>query len=279
MRLESGPWRAELSPEEGAAFAALEHEARPILAPLAGRDPNSTPAGAFWMLPWTNRIDGGRFPWAGATHVFPLTHPQEGNALHGLSRLAPWQVEEQGAAVAVLTQSLARGPFHYHARLRVALGPEGLRLAMTVRNAGTAPCPMGFGWHPWFARPPGCTLRFAARATFLRDARKLPVAAQDSAGLEGGELGWLGTDAHFAGWDGLAELRRPDVALTLRASGDWAHNLQFYAPADHPVLCLEPVSHVPDVINRPFLAPHGAMRVLAPGEALEGLITLSVAPA
>lgn len=276
MRLESGPWRAELLPEEGAAFAALEHAGRPVLAPLAGRDPNATFAGAFWMLPWTNRIDGGSFPWAGATHVFPLTHPQEGNALHGLSRLAPWRVEERGADSAVLTQSLAHEPFDYVARLSVALGPEGLRLAMTVRHAGPSPCPVGFGWHPWFARPPGCAVRFAARSTFLGDARKLPVAAQDSPGLDGDELDWLGTDAHFAGWDGLAVLRRPDMTLTLRAGGDWSRNLQFYAPADHPVLCLEPVSHVPDVINRPALARHGAMRVLAPGEALEGLITLSV---
>ncbi|PHK93049.1 aldose epimerase [Pseudoroseomonas rhizosphaerae] len=277
MRLESGPWRAELLPEHGAAFATLEHAGRPILAPLEGRDPNATLAGAFWMLPWANRLDGGRFPWGGTTHAFPLTHPQEGNALHGLSRLAPWRVEERGAASAVLTQSLARGPFDYVARLGVTLGAEGLRLAMTVRHAGPAPCPLGFGWHPWFARPAGCAVRFAARAALLVDARKLPVAAQDSPGLDGGEREWLGMDTHFTGWDGLATLRRPDLALTLRAGGDWSRNLQFYAPADHPVLCLEPVSHVPDAINRPGLAPHGAMRVLAPGEALEGVISLSVA--
>jgi len=267
MRLESGPWRAELLPERGAHFAALSHAGRQLLAPGFG---------AFWMLPWTNRLDGGRFPWAGVVHRFPITHPDEGNALHGLSRAAPWQVESASAGRAVLIQTLKQDPFDYAARLEVALSEAGFSLDLTLRNAGAAPCPMGFGWHPWFARPPGCTLRFASAATFLRNARKLPVRAVSSPGVTGGEAIWLDTDGHYAGWDGVAELRRPDLTLVLAAAGDWARNLQFFAPADRPVLCLEPVSHVPDVINRPALAPWGAMHVLAPGEALRGTITLSV---
>lgn len=267
MHLESGPWRAELSPERGAHLVALSHAGRDLLAPGFG---------AFWMLPWTNRLDGGRFPWAGVMHRFAITHPDEGNALHGLSRAAPWQVEFASAGRAMLIQALKQDPFDYAARLEVALSDAGFSLDLTLRNAGAEPCPMGFGWHPWFARPPGCTLRFAGAVTFPRDARKLPVKGVPSAGVTGGEEAWLGTDGHYAGWDGTAELRRPDLTLVLGATGDWARNLQFYAPADRPVLCLEPVSHVPDVINRPELAPWGAMRVLAPGEALRGGITLSV---
>ncbi|HWL82037.1 MAG TPA: aldose epimerase [Roseomonas sp.] len=267
MRLESGPWRAELLPERGAHFAGLSHAGRALLDPAHG---------AFWMLPWTNRIDGGCFPWAGKTYHFPITHPDEGNALHGLSRALPWQVEAASAERAVLTQALAQAPFDYAARLEVTLSEAGLALDLTLRNQGAGPCPMGFGWHPWFARPAGCTVRFASEATFRRNARKLPVEAIPSLGLDGGEADWLGTDGHFAGWDGMAELHRPDLTLVLRASGDWSRNLQFFAPADRPVICLEPVSHVPDVINRPQLAPWGAMHVLAPGEALRGGITLSV---
>ncbi len=276
LELRGGGWRAALLPEQGAAFAALEHEGRPILQPLEGRDPNTTPAGAFWMLPWTNRLDGGAFRWAGETYRFPITHPAEGNALHGLARARAWVVEDAAPGRAVLSQRLRQTPFDYTARLTVALGPDGLNLALRLEQTGEQPCPMGFGWHPWFARPPGCSVRFHATQSLARDARRLPVSAQSSTGIEGPEAGWLGMDDHFAGWDGVAVLRRPDLALVLEAGGDWARNIQFFAPADRPVLCLEPVSHVPDVINRPFLAPFGAMRVLAPGEALEGRIRLGL---
>jgi aldose 1-epimerase len=278
MHLEAGDWSADLLPRQGAAFAALTWRGQPVLQPLAGCDPNGTPAGAFWMLPWTNRIDGGRFPWAGTTYRFPITHPEEGNALHGLSRAAPWQVEAEDAAGAVLTQALAQAPFDYRARLEVRLAATGLSLSLSLRNTGAEACPMGMGWHPWFARPAGCRVRFAAATRFARDGRKLPVAAEPSPGVSGAQDAWLAMDDHFAGWDGAVRLDRPDMALVLQAGGDWARNIQFYAPVEHPVLCLEPVTHVPDVINRPQFAEHGAMHVLVPGEALEGRVRLTASP-
>lgn len=278
MQLRAGDWLLEILPEQGAAMARLDHAGRPVLQPLAGRDPNDTPAGAFWMLPWTNRIDGGVFPWEGVAHRFPLTHPEEGNALHGLGRARPWQVASLSPHAVVLEQELAEAPFHYAARLGLSLAPEGLTLALTLRNTGATPCPMGMGWHPWLARPAGTSLEFAARHRFLKDERKLPVAVEVHAGVAGGEAEWLGSDDHFAGWDGHAVLRRPDMLLTLQAEGDWGSNLQFYAPRRHPVLCLEPVTHVPDVINRPEFAEYGAMRVLAPGEALSARILLTAGP-
>ncbi|MGY4803428.1 aldose epimerase family protein [Teichococcus aerofrigidensis] len=277
LALRGGGWEAEILPDRGAAFASLAHEGRAVLRPLDGGDPNRDRAGAFWMLPWTNRLDGGCLRWRGVVHRFPLTHPREGNALHGLGRAAPWQVEAAAPERAVLAQRLVHPPFDYAARLEIALGAAGLDLRLTLRHLGAAPCPAGFGWHPWFLRPEGCRLRFAATHRLLRGPRKLPVGAVPCPGLEGDAEAWLGQDDHYAGWSGAAVLRRPDLTLSLVASGDWAGNLQLFAPPETPVLCLEPVSHLPDVVNRPALAPLGAMRVLAPGEALSGRLVLAVA--
>jgi aldose 1-epimerase len=276
LHLQAGGWQASLLPAQGAAFAMLEHDGRAILQPLAGRDPNATPAGAFWMLPWTNRLDGGLFPWAGERYMFPITHPSEGNTLHGLARAMPWTVHDSGPAHAVLRQRLRQPPFDYAAQLGVSLAEEGLTLSLHLEHVGEAPCPMGFGWHPWFARPAGTAVRFSASHTLLRDNRKLPVAEEPSLGIDGPDTQWLGIDDHFPGWNGIAVLRRPDLTLTMEAVGDWAHNIQFFAPMAQPVLCLEPVSHVPDAINRPALAAFGPMRVLAPGESLVGRINLRV---
>jgi aldose 1-epimerase len=276
LTLEAAGWRAVLLPEQGAAFDTLEHHGIPVLEPLAGRDPMVTRAGAFWMLPWTNRLDGGQFPWAGLRHAFPITDALEGNALHGLGRALPWVVEQSGPASAVLTQRLRQLPFDYAARLDVSLGKAGLAMALHLEQCSETACPMGFGWHPWFARPPGCSLRFSATHKLGHDARGLPTSAEACLGVDGEVESLLGTDNHYPGWNGMAVLHRPDATLTLEAIGDWAHNIQFYAPPQYPVLCLEPVSHVPDVINQPSLAGFGPMRVLAKGETLEGRILLRV---
>jgi aldose 1-epimerase len=134
---------------------------------------------------------------------------------------------------------------------------------------------MGFGWHPWFPRPAGTRLRLAARTVFGRDARALPIAPRPTAGLNGADEVLLGLDTHFAGWDGAAAIAWPDGrALTLRAAGAWATNLQVYAPRGGTTICVEPVSHAPDAPNRPEAAAHGAMHLLAPGETLRGSLTL-----
>jgi aldose 1-epimerase len=265
MRLAAGPWSLELAPERGASLTLLQHRGRDLLAAQ----------GAFWMLPWCNRLDGGRFPWNGKTYDLPVNEAA-GNALHGLGRDAPWTVEQASDQDVVLVQSLSRPPFHYAARLQVTLGEAGLAMALSLRNMGAEPCPMGLGWHPWFARPAGCSVHLRAGSAFRTDARSLPVEAFSTPGLDGGESEWLGIDRHFAGWTGEAALRRPDLSLHLAAEGDWAGNLQFFAPEDRPVICLEPVSHVPDVINRPHFAALGSMRVLEPGEAMAGRLVLTV---
>jgi aldose 1-epimerase len=134
---------------------------------------------------------------------------------------------------------------------------------------------MGLGWHPFFLRPPGTRLRFAATALLARDARSLPLAVQDSPGIDGNEAAYEGLDSHFSGWDGRLEIIRPDLTLRLKAVGAWTHNLQIFAPAGSAVLCAEPVSHVPDAPNRPEFAAYGPLAMLEPDAVLSASLTLS----
>src|SRR5215469_16974156 len=49
------------------------------------------PAGAGQLLaPWPNRIDGGRYAFAGSSYQLALSEPAGGNAIHGLTRWANW---------------------------------------------------------------------------------------------------------------------------------------------------------------------------------------------
>ncbi|MBR0646692.1 aldose epimerase family protein [Plastoroseomonas hellenica] len=273
LRLAGADWEALLLPRQGAALARLTHRGIDLLAPLPeGADPNATRAGAFWMIPWGNRLDGGAL---GALHRFPVNRPAENTAIHGLSRDLPWQTQVT-ADGALLTQLVAVGPYAYAARIALSLSAAGFGIEAVVENSGAAPMPFGLGWHPWFARRPGQRLRVAARHRLLSDERLLPREALPDPGLDAACATLIGTDAHFAGWDGLALLEDPVLRLTLRASGAWATNLQVFLPAEAEAVCIEPMSHIPDAPNQPVLARLGALAMLAPGAALAAAARLEI---
>jgi aldose 1-epimerase len=276
IRIAAGDWDATILISQGAAIGALSWRGQDIVEPVPiGESPNRGLHSAFLMAPWTNRLADGRISVGGQDYVMPINRPLEGHALHGFVRERVWTVEAQAPDSAVLSCTVDHPPFRCAATLHIALAAEGLSLSLALTNTGDAPTPMGIGWHPFFTRPPGTRLHFAASTIFGRDARNLAVAPRPSAGLRGGEAVLEGLDTHFAGWDGVAEMTRPGGPdLRLEATGDWARNVHVYAPRGIPVLCVEPVSHVPDVVNRPALAPYGPMHMLAPAGALHGAASL-----
>ncbi len=276
ITLRAGAAEATILPAQGAAFAALRHAGRDLLLPIPpGANPNAGFHGSFLMAPWTNRLDGGRIAAAGAEWRMPINRPAEGNALHGFLREMPWTVEQADPAALVLSCRFHRPPFTGAARMEVKLAEDALRLAVALANEGAAPTPMGIGWHPYFPRPAGTRLQVAARIAFGRDPRGLPIAPRPSAGLNGADGVLLGLDGHFAGWDGTARITWPDGrALRMQARGDWASNLQVYAPRGAEAIAVEPVSHAPDAANRAFAAAHGPMHLLRSGESLSASLTI-----
>lgn len=271
IHIAGGGWDAIVRPGDGAGLARLRFAGTDILVPAPEEARLGGPFGAFWMIPWANRLDGGRL----GPHTLPINRPQDGTAIHGLSRDRAWTVEQAAPDRAVLAQSVDAAPYRYDARLAMTAAGDGFVLDLAVTNAGPEPLPFGAGWHPWFVRPQGTRLAFHATHRCTHDARGLPVSATPSTGLDGGEDAFLGLDTHFAGWDGAARIAWPGLALTMSATGALAVNLQVYAPPALHVLCVEPSSHLPDAPNRPDLAPLGPMRILAPGGALSGAIRLA----
>ncbi|MCK8785871.1 aldose epimerase [Roseomonas sp. NAR14] len=284
LLLDAGDMQAELLPAHGAALSLLRWRGTDLVVPArAGMLPNSSFCGAFLMLPWANRLDGGRLSFAGVEYHLPINRPEDGTAIHGLARDRAWAVAARSPERAVLRQVLDEPalPFRYEAELTVAVAPAEFSLSLAVTNRADTPFPYGAGWHPFFPRPAGTHLRLRAGTVFGRDARTLPVAPRPTEaparGIDGDEAAYLGLDTHFAEWDGAAAIRWPGgPALDLAASGAWARNLQVFAPAGAAVLCVEPVSHVPDAPNRPEFARHGAMTLLGPGESLAARLVLSV---
>ena len=273
MKLHHGDWQALICPEQGAAFASLRWRGRDVLVPTpeGARHPGSY--GAFWMLPWANRLDGGRI----AGHAMPINRAAEATAIHGLARDLPWEVIIAAADHAILQQRLTFAPFDYTARLTVSLDADGVLMEMECRHEGTAPAPYGMGWHPWLTRSAATSLHLKATQRASHDARGLPQDFTPCTDIAADEAGLIGLDNFFAGWDGVARLVTPAGIITLTATGDFAAGVQVYAPPTQPVICVEPVSHMPDAPNRPALAAAAPMRLLAMGQSLRGTIRLTAA--
>jgi aldose 1-epimerase len=261
VALAAGDWAVAVDAAQGASITRLAFAGQDLLAD----EP------AFWMIPWANRLDGGRL----GRHRLKVNRPQDNTAIHGLSRDRPWLVAARATDSATLAQEVEAAPYHYAARLGVVAAAAAVTLDLAIVNMGAEALPFGAGWHPWFRRPPGTRLAFRATHRCRHDARTLPVAADLTHGLDGGEDAFLGLDTHFTGWDGMARIAWPGLALAVDATGALGTNLQVYAPRDRPVLCVEPCSHLPDAPNRPDLADLGPMRLLGPGEILTGRISMT----
>ena len=104
------------------------------------------------LLPWPNRIEDGRYTFAGADLQLPLTEPRRHNASHGLVRWANWTAtaHEGDRVVMELTLHPQPGyPFTVGLAVEYRLGAGGLSVSTTATNLGDRPCPYGAGSHPY----------------------------------------------------------------------------------------------------------------------------------
>ncbi|MCA1682991.1 MAG: aldose 1-epimerase family protein [Actinobacteria bacterium] len=104
------------------------------------------------LLPWPNRLAGGRYHFGGQDHQLALTEPEQSNAIHGLIRWANWTAVEEAddrVVMAHLLHPQPGYPFCLDLRLAYSLGDDGLTVEVGAVNVGAAPLPFGAGAHPY----------------------------------------------------------------------------------------------------------------------------------
>lgn len=104
------------------------------------------------LLPWPNRIEDGKYSFAGEDLQLALTEPSRHNASHGLVRWANWTATTQDPDRVVMELALHPQPgypFTLGLAVEYRLGPAGLSVETTATNLGTRPCPYGAGAHPY----------------------------------------------------------------------------------------------------------------------------------
>ncbi|MBO9519233.1 MAG: aldose 1-epimerase [Porphyrobacter sp.] len=267
ISLTAGAWEAEVRPEAGGSIAALRYREIDVLRPMPAGSLDPLQAACFPLVPYCNRIASGRFEWAEEEIQLPPNFLPERHSLHGLSWQRPWKVESQVDTKCVLVDDYDGSeawPWAYHAQQRIRLGPKGCAITLVLINRSAEPMPAGLGLHPYFRRRPEAAVRFEADHVLLVSAETLPTGVTAPAGhfgefASGHTLPPETVDHCFVQWHGTAEIS--DDLGTIRLSADGTPHLHLYAPADGSALCLEPVSHTPDALNR---AP-GEMTVLPPG--------------
>jgi aldose 1-epimerase len=264
----------------GGGLAGLWQDGQPLLRPWSGHGADGPFALACNLLaPFSNRISGGFDRDDGRRIELAPNLQGEAFPIHGDAFQRPWDVAEAGAAWARLTlKDGAIGPWRYEAGLRCLLTRDRAELELTLTNLGES-LPFGLGFHPWFPRTPHTTLRFAASGVWEENERHLPAGTapvplppewdfHEARPLPGT---WINTA--FAGWDRTLTIGRGPGArpLTLSA-GAGLDTLLLYSPsAEAEFFCAEPVSHPVDAVNLPG---RPGLRVLAPGEAMSGRMTL-----
>ena len=131
----------------GASLVRFSVGDRPIVVPMNAFD------GAV-LAPWPNRIDGGRFDFAGDSHQLPITEAERNTALHGLVADVEWSVVERTESTVSLEYALepTEGyPFEFSLQVDFELAEAELRMRARALNTGSAPAPFGFGFHPWLS--------------------------------------------------------------------------------------------------------------------------------
>lgn len=171
--------------ESGGTLRVLEYDDHPLVdgfaedeMPFGGRGQQ--------LVPWPNRIEDGRYAFAGRDHQLALSEPQRHNASHGLVRWAPWRlIEHQLDQVTLEHRLLAQTgyPWVLDCGVRYVLTSDGLTVTQWATNRSDVAAPYACGQHPYLVAgtPPvdRWRLTLPARTRVLADPdRLLPTGTE-----------------------------------------------------------------------------------------------------
>ena len=276
VALAHGAWAATVV-EVGGGIRELSHEGTPVLDGYGVGEMASGGRGQP-LLPWPNRMTGGRYTFGGRTIQAPISEPSTGSAIHGLTRWVNWDVAASGPDACAMVLSLRPQPaypFSLDLRIDYALGDAGLSVTLGATNAGRGSLPFGAGFHPYLT----------AGTEVVNDAvLTVPAGAPPERDFRMGRaVGDAVIDDCYTGLerdaDGIARvgLEAPGArTVTLWADALWGYVMVFTGDTLAPErrrrgLAVEPMTCAPDAFNT-----GEGLRVLAPGESVTGAWGIAV---
>lgn len=284
--LAAGAWRAVIDARLGGSLLELTYADLPVLrrtSPEGLTRLGVRAAACYPLVPYANRIAGGRLPAAGGIYSLRANFPPEPHSMHGVGWQRPWQVARADRSSAELIlryepDTSADWPFAFEARQHFELGGRGLTITLSVSNRDTEVWPAGIGLHPNFALWPDQTLQFDAAGAWCNGPDRLPEKPACGAMWDftrARPVSALELDHDFHGWRGRARLLGgPAGAIRVEASEVFSV-LRVFTPAAGGFIAIEPVSHIADAVHRPPSAQTG-YRLLERGASLAGTVTIEL---
>ena len=283
--------------EVGATLRSFTVAGREILDTF-GADEMSDASRGQVLLPFPNRIDGGKYEFEGEEEQLPLTEPTTNNAIHGLTRWLDWVPLSWTASRVVMCQRIyPQDGYPYLLALQVeyALSSLGLTVVTTASNVGDTSLPFGAGHHPYLTvgtpTIDAATLRLPARTYLETDDRLIPtgraaVEGSDFDFRRGREIGDTQLDTCFTDVipdaDGYTRvvMTHPDGSPEITVGMDASHAfIQAYTGDTLPEtsdrrrgIAIEPMTCAPNAFNS-----GDGLRVLAPGESFTSVWGMSCA--
>jgi aldose 1-epimerase len=285
--LAAGDLRATVV-EVGGALRELHIGDRPV---LDGYPVDEMCVGAKGqsLLPWPNRVDGGRYSFGGEDYQLPLTEVDAGNAIHGLVRWQPWLLAERaGDRVVLRVRSHPQPGYPWTLDLQIdyTLAENGLTVRTSARNLSGSPCPFAAGAHPYLtAGTPTidpAVLHLPAGSYLPTDGRGIPTDRRsvDDTPYDFRSPRPIGdTEIDYAFFD-LDRDADGVVRLVLEAPD--GRSVSLWADAAYPYLEVFTADTLPEDMRRtglgvePMTAPPNAfvtgegLVVLQPGESWAG---------
>ena len=292
--LENERLRLVVDPQNGVgtlSFSALVNGQWLALMPDAQSPDCDLACSNFLMLPYSNRIEDGRFEFAGQTHQLKNSAQ---HAIHGDVRKRPWKIAEHSDTALRCTFSSVEHtdvnwPWPFAAAASFALRDHSLHMRLALTNKGDTPMPAGFGWHPYFNRSltkPGekVALQFTldgaypdANGTRIPSGPLQALAPNQDFGREKVLEPDNFLDTCFYGFDG-GYISWPTSGVRLRFSpSSNCRHLVLYNPAGTSYLAAEPVTNANNGVNLLVQNdPTCGTVSLVPGAEFSAECTLSV---
>ncbi|HJX08387.1 MAG TPA: aldose 1-epimerase family protein [Actinomycetota bacterium] len=219
--------------EVGATLRAYEVAGTPVIDGFAADERSSAGRGQV-LAPWPNRLEDGRYTYAGMDGSAALDEPERGNAIHGLVRWLPWTLDLRTDEAVVLRCTLHPQPGYpwlLDVAVRYAVGPGGLEVEADATNRSDVPAPFGIGFHPYVTvgteRIDDAHLQVPAGEQLAADERGLPTGrhaliGSDADFISPRPVGATRLDTAFTGLlrdkvgRAIAVLQRPDEGRAVR---------------------------------------------------------------
>lgn len=244
----------------GAGLRELSVGGVMLTEPWDGFKPRPFFAGAT-LVPWPNRVRGGRWVLDGVEQQLDVTEPELGHALHGLLADRPFDVERQTASTLSLTATIfpIRGYFfELHYRVHFELTARGIRITQEVRNESAKAAPVALGAHPFLR------LGDVPVAELIVSSSASSYLAQDATQIPTGSVPTAGTDRDLRAGRPVGELYLDDCFADLELA-EGLYRQRLTAPDGRFVeLWQDPgFDHVHIFVSRVFPGPDGLTTAIA----------------